>query len=710
MKLYPGSPQHSREEKKLKEKPKKAERSRKAKKTSKTFFSRIMGKMIYAFFMIGVWGGIILTLAVLWFSQDLPDLGALSVQSRKPSVVVQTHDGTILGTYGDLYEDMVPVADLPAYVPQALMAVEDRRFEYHFGVDFIGLIRAAYTNYKAQRVVQGGSTLTQQLAKNILQTHGLFSIQDRSMKRKIQEVLLALWLEWKFTKPQIMTMYLNRVYLGSATYGIDAAARTYFNKSARNLTVFEAAIIAGLLKAPSSYTPSKNPKKSIERATTVLRLMQEAGYIKEYESHLRQGEVDLANIQLAQGKGGKYFADWVYDSIPSVIGPISKDIVVITTLDTDMQRHAEMVTKYYNETMGKELKATQIAFIAMSPDGAVKALIGGRNYAESQYNRATQAFRQPGSAFKTFVYLAAMEAGMTPQTMMNDTPYNNGKYSPSNFKYISQGETNLRTAFTKSVNSISVRITEKVTPLRVAETAQRLGISRPLPNMLSIALGAGETTLLELTAAHATFANKGYAVWPYSIVEIRDKEGNILYQYTEPPKQRIIAATPLSSMRELLRANIESGSGRAANMDSTVGGKTGSNGDKDAFFLGYREDYGTSDQGYANVVFGAWVGNDSGSPMAKISTGGKIPTRVCSDFLKGPNTALANSAKTAPVVPTAVAEQKSVVVKARSSATVSVKNDKPVMKRETPPKIIKEEKKLQIKEEKRPQTLDDLFQ
>ena len=647
MKLYPGSPQHPREETKLKEKPQKTERPKKSRKASRTIFSRVMGKLIYALFMTGVWGGIALTLGVLWFSQDLPDLGALSVQTRKPSVTIQTPDGTVLGTYGDLYEDMIPVADLPAYVPQALMAVEDRRFEYHFGVDFIGLIRAAYTNYKAQRVVQGGSTLTQQLAKNILQTHGLFTINDKSIKRKIQEVLLAMWLEWKFTKPQIMTMYLNRVYLGSATFGIDAAARTYFNKSARNLTVFEAALIAGLLKAPSYYTPSKNPKKSIERATVVLRLMQEAGYIKEYESYLKQGEVDLANIQLTQGKGGRYFADWVYESIPSVIGPITKDIVVITTLDTDMQRHAEMVTKYYNETMGKELKASQVAFIAMSPEGAVKALVGGRNYAESQYNRATQAFRQPGSSFKTFVYLAAMEAGMTPETMIDDTPYDNGKYRPGNFKHISQGEVNLRTGFMKSVNSVSVRLTEKVTPLRVAETAQRLGISRPLPNMLSIALGAGETTLLELTTAHATFANKGCAVWPYGIVEIRDKEGNILYQYSEHTRQKIVAATPLNYMRDLLRANVESGSGRAANVDSTVGGKTGSNGDKDAFFLGYRDDYGTSDQGYANIVFGAWVGNDSGADMAKASTGGRIPARICSDFLKGPNTLLTNMAATA---------------------------------------------------------------
>lgn len=705
MKLYPGSPQNPRDNKKNEQNTKslKTERTKKAKKPSKSFFIRVMGKIIYGFFMSSIWGGIVLTLGILWFSQDLPDLGALSVQTRKPSVTVQTHDGTILGTYGDLYEDMIPVADLPVYVPQAIMAVEDRRFEYHFGVDVIGLVRAAYTNYKAQRVVQGGSTLTQQLSKNILQTHGLFTINDKSIKRKIQEVLLSLWLEWKFTKPQIMTMYLNRVYLGSATYGIDAAARMYFNKSARSLTVFEAAIIAGLLKAPSNYTPSKNPKRSIERATVVLRLMQEAGYIKEYEMYLKQGEVDLANIQLTQGKGGRYFADWVYDTLPSIIGPITKDIVVITTLDTDMQRHAEMVTKHYNETMGKELKASQVAFIAMEPDGSVKALVGGRNYAESQFNRAVQAVRQPGSSFKTFVYLTAMEAGMTPETLFDDSPYDNGKYRPSNFKYIAQGEVNLRTAFTKSINSIAVRLTEKVTPLRVIETAQRLGISRPIPNELSIGLGAGETTLLELTAAHATFANKGYAVWPYGVMEVRDKEGNILYQHSAVTPQRIIAAMPLNYMRDLMRTNVESGSGRASNIDSTVAGKTGSNGDKDAFFLGYRDDYGTSQVGYANVVFGAWVGNDSGAPMAKISTGGKIPTRICADFLKGPNTHLMNSASqlvTSQISKEAmpISTQKVEVVRknkntSRKAEVSSTTNDKPATKSAT-----------QLK------TLDDLFQ
>ena len=267
MKLYADKRKAKPEPKKKKEK--KAKRSKKS--------SSFLGTIFRAIMMLGIWGIIAIGLVVLWFSHDLPDLKNLQANIRKPSVTIQTYDGTILGTYGDLYEDMVKVQDLPPYVSQALMAVEDRRFYHHFGVDIIGLVRAAYTNYKAQRVVQGGSTLTQQLAKNILFTQGCFSVNDRSYKRKIQEVLLAVWLEWKFTKDQILTMYLNRVYFGSGTYGIDAAARRYFNKSARNLSVFEAAVIAGLLKAPSKYSPAQHPKRAKARAKIVLSLMVEAG-------------------------------------------------------------------------------------------------------------------------------------------------------------------------------------------------------------------------------------------------------------------------------------------------------------------------------------------------------------------------------------------------------------------------------------------------
>lgn len=638
MKIYTNpndNPRHNSQQESQMNKKKKNKQ-----KNSNGFFLRFIIRLISLFFIFVVWGGIALTFILLWFAQGLPDLSALSTNTRKPSITIQTQDGTILGSFGDVYEDMLLVSELPDYVPKALMAVEDRRFEYHFGVDIIGLLRAAYSNYQAQRVVQGGSTLTQQLAKNILQTHGIYKIDDRSMKRKIQEVMIALWLEWKFTKSQIMTMYLNRVCFGGTIYGVDAASRIYFNKSARNLTVFEAALIAGLLKAPSRYSPSSHPKKAIERATVVLKLMEEAGFIKDYQSYAKQGEVDLANIQMNQGKGGKYFADWVYETLPSFIGPITKDIIVTTTLDTNLQRHAELVVKHYNETMGKDLKASQIAFVAMSPDGAVRAMIGGRNYGENQFNRVTQALRQPGSAFKTFVYLAAMEDGMSPDTLIDDSPITINGWSPSNFKYISQGEISLLTAFMKSVNSVSVRLTEKLGVEKIADTAERLGLSNCLRIGLSMALGTTETTLLDLTAAHAAFANKGYRSVPYGIAEVRDKEGNILFQQSDAESTRVIATEPLIKMRSLLRAVVESGSGRAANLDETVSGKTGSNGDRDAWFIFYRETASESIKGFTDIVGGVWVGNDNNALMSKKSTGGNMPTRVARAIMEGPNQSL----------------------------------------------------------------------
>ena len=596
-----------------------------------------LGRLFRTLLVLGIWGVIAGTLVVVWFSHDLPDLKNLQSNVRKPSVVVQSFDGTVIATYGDLYEDVVRVQDLPPYVPQALMAVEDRRFYSHFGVDFIGLIRAAYENYRAKRVVQGGSTLTQQLAKNILFTEGSFSVDDRSYKRKVQEVLLAVWLEWKFTKDQILTMYLNRVYFGAGTYGIDAAARKYFNKSARNLSVFEAAVIAGLLKAPSKYSPAHHPERAIKRAKVVLGLMQEAGFVRDFDSYLEQGQKEIKEITHQTGQGPRYFADWVYEMVPSMIGSIDKDIVVVTTLNTDMQRHAEKVCQMHLEATGKEFKTSELAFVAMSPDGAVKAMVGGKDYTASQFNRVTQAMRQPGSSFKMFIYLAAMEAGKTPDTLMDDSPFVLGKWKPGNYMWKSQGEVPLRTAFARSINSVSIRLTKDVGPLAVASVAQRLGISSQLNTDLTISLGTGETTLLEMASAYATFANEGRAVWPYGILEIRDKSsGQILYRHQESPQKTIVTQPALDHLRQLVRAVVEEGSGKAANVDATVAGKTGSNGDKDAWFFGYRETpLAETDPGFSQVVVGVWTGNDNGALMSKKSTGGRIPSRVAGDFFRG---------------------------------------------------------------------------
>ncbi len=610
---------------------------KKQQKTKKKKAKRSLLGLVGRFCLLAsIWGSILLGLILLWFVQDLPDLNHLQTNVRTPSITIQTIDGTVINTYGDVFDEMVRVQDLPKHVPQALMAVEDRRFYYHFGVDIIGLARAAYENYRANRVVQGGSTVTQQLAKNLLFTEGSFTVSDRSFKRKILEVFLAVWLEWKFSKDDILTMYLNRVYLGAGTFGIEAAAQRYFNKSARDLTVFEAAVIAGLLKAPSRFSPSSNPEKAKERAKTVLQLMQEAGFIKNAQTYFNEGIHVLENSK--QESSFKYFCDWVIELIPNFVNGMDRDLIVVTTLDPGMQRHADHVCVDHINEMGAKLKTSQLALLAMNPDGAVRAMIGGVDYKKSQFNRV-QASRQPGSAFKMFIFLAAMEEGMSPNDMIDDSPYVNGTWRPSNFTWKTRGEVSIVEAFSRSVNSVPIRLMEKVTPRKVIEAAHRLGITSPMEEHLSLSLGAIEATLLDLTSAFATYANQGRAVWPYGILEIRDKEGNILYRREEQQTQIIIKPEPLAKMRALLRAVVDGRSGYKANVSPTVMGKTGTNGDKsgniDAWFFSLREPL-ENDIGFQNLVVGVWTGNDKNKRMANESSGSNLPALVTAAFYRGP--------------------------------------------------------------------------
>lgn len=593
------------------------------------------------FMTLFIWLGCIGAIGILWFSYDLPDVNRLQISVRKPSITIQAKDGSIINTYGDLYEEMVRINELPPYVPQAFMAIEDRRFFSHFGVDLIGLVRAAYTNYKANRVVQGGSTLTQQLAKNFLFTQGMYEISDRSLRRKVQEAIMALWLEWKFTKEQIFTMYLNRVYFGAGTYGIEAASRKYFNKSARQLTVYEAAVIAGLLKAPSRYSPTNSPQKARERATVVLHQMVDAGYIKSVDEYLHQYDQvqqDQVNLQ-----GGRFFADWIYETIPGLIGAYDQDLVILTTFDPQIQKYAEDATKSTMERMAKELKTTEISLVAMTPGGAVKAMIGGMNYGKSQYNRATQALRQPGSSFKPFIYLAGLETGLTPETVFSDGPITVGKWSPKNFRtYQSVGELTMLQALTKSVNTVTVRIAMEVGAKKIANVARRLGITSDMIQDMSISLGTTEVTLLELVSAYATFANKGKSVWAYGIVEIRNRNGDILYQREADTEDQVIDPKYVRQMNGMLINVVSNGTGRRARLkcpvpgksnkkgepvthtpDIQVAGKTGSNGDYDAWFIGFTPD----------LVAGIWTGNDNNTPMHKNSTGSRLPAETFSAFM-----------------------------------------------------------------------------
>jgi len=557
-----------------------------------------------------IWAGVALALLLGWYAYDLPDVGDLSPAARRPSVTLVAADGTLLATYGDLFGETVSVAELPRYLPQAVIAVEDRRFYDHFGVDPWGLARAMLANLRAGHIVQGGSTITQQLAKN------LFLTPERTIKRKVQEMMLAFWLERKFTKDEILSLYLNRVYLGAGTWGIDAAARHYFGKPARAVTLYEAAQLAGLLKAPSRYNPVTDRDLSARRTRTVLAAMVDAGFITEAEAKRAEKEKSVGRARA--GDQARYFADWVLAQVPSFVGPITRDLTVITTLNPLHQRIAEEELAGLLAGDGQKRGVGQGAVVVLSPDGAVRAMVGGRDYDASQFNRATQALRQPGSAFKPFVYLAALEAGRRPDDQVLDAPVTVGKWSPGNFNDKYHGEVTLREGFARSLNSVAVRLSQQVGVDRVAAAARRLGITSDLDVSPSLALGASEVTLLEMTGAYAVFANGGYGVWPHAIEEIRDGDGKLLYRRSGGGPGRLVAPRTVDAMTDLMRATVAWGSGKGADPGRPAAGKTGTSQDfRDAWFIGFT----------ADLVAGVWLGNDDGTPMKHV-TGGSLPARL----------------------------------------------------------------------------------
>ncbi|GHS97795.1 penicillin-binding protein 1A [Alphaproteobacteria bacterium] len=551
----------------------------------RTFFMTFFRLSLSTAFLIGAFS----VGALWWLNKSLPPLQQFSVHVRTPSVTIQAVDGTILATYGDSFEEFVQTQDLPEYVVKAFLSVEDRRFFQHSGIDPIGILRAAVKNYKAHRIVQGGSTLTQQLAKNMLMAHGLFSRTDRSIKRKLQELILSIKLESYFSKQEILTIYLNRVYFGAGTYGIDAASRRYFHKSATQLTLFEAAILAGLLRAPSRYSPTSNPKKAIGRAHLVLRTMEANAFIEpNWKEQVAEWEKSFLEISAIKEKGCRYFADWIYESLPSLMGPIDEDLTVVTTLQTDMQHKAEQVCSDFHKNFGAEYKYAETAALLMTPSGAILAMVGGLDYGKSQFNRVTTAQRQPGSSFKTFVYLTALEKGMDHDEKFDDSPFQIGSWKPGNFKWKSLGEISFFEAFVYSVNSVCLRIVQKVGIREVIKTTRRLGFTSRLNADLTLALGTGEVTMLEMVRAYAPFANNGDACLSYGVLEIRNKKGEILYQHTPFIPIKVIEQKALDTMKTMLRTVVARGTGGAANVDPYIWGKTGTNGNRDAWFVGGR--------------------------------------------------------------------------------------------------------------------------
>jgi len=572
---------------------------------------------------------------VLWFARDLPNPREIASVTRTPAVTLLDSEGQMFAKFGGIVGDHVTVDQLPPWLSAAVIATEDRRFYRHFGVDIRGILRAAFRNLREGSVREGGSTLTQQLAKNLFLTH------QRSLKRKIQEVLLAVWLEQNLSKDKILTLYLNRVYFGAGAYGVDAAARRYFAKPATGVSLAEAAMLAGLLTAPSRYAPNVNPRGARARAAIVLSDMVEAGFLDVAQAETAKA----ANVPIARQpaqRHGRHFADWVRDQLPDYVGPVDGSrLVVGTTLDMKLQAAAETAIA---ETMAlaatRNLKVGQASLIAMTGDGAVRAMVGGSNYRSSTYNRAVTATRQPGSAFKLFVYLAALEKGFSPVSRVVDEPVEVNGWKPRNYSGKFGGEMSLREAFATSVNTIAVKMSERVGRARVIETAHRLGIMSKLDPNPSLPLGTAEVTLIELTAAYAAVANGGIGVWPHAIVEVRDRSDQALYRREGTGPGRVLAVATSRQMTGLLQAVVASGTGRAAQIKALAAGKTGTSQDyRDAWFVGFSGD----------LIVGVWVGNDDATPMRGV-TGGGLPAHIWRRFMSAAQPAPRPAAPTKPIV------------------------------------------------------------
>ncbi|MDJ0894259.1 MAG: PBP1A family penicillin-binding protein [Alphaproteobacteria bacterium] len=573
---------------------------------------RITGFLVKWGIVVGVWATVLAGMVVGYYAYDLPDVDHLNAASRKPSITLTDRNGDIFATYGEYHAGPVFVQQLPDHLVQAVIAIEDRRFYGHHGVDFWGIARAAWANVRAGRFAQGGSTITQQLAKN------LFLTPERTIKRKVQELLLALWLEHKFTKDQLLTIYLNRVYLGAGAYGVEAASRRYFGRSAREVSLYEGALLAGLLKAPSRYNPSVNPDLSRRRTAQVLNAMVDVGYISD-DAADRAAAAGSPRAVARAPKVARHFADFVIDQVGGFIGGVGgRDLVVTTTIDLALQRHAQTQLATLLAGPGAKRSVTEGAVVTLGPDGAIRAMVGGRDYARSQFNRAVQAQRQPGSAFKLFVYLAALEDGFEPDTKVNDVPIRIEKWAPRNFDNQYRGEMTFREAAARSINSVAVQLSEKVGRDAVTQTAERLGVASRLHQHPSLALGANEVNLLELTSAYAVLANGGFGLLPYGITEIRDSNGAALYVRDVHSKRRVVGAKALAGINDLLRASLVWGTGKSAKLGRPSAGKTGTSQEfRDAWFVGYTADY----------VTGIWMGNDNGAPMKGV-TGGGLPAQL----------------------------------------------------------------------------------
>ena len=577
----------------------------------------LLGRLVYAGWVLGLWAVVGIAGLIAYHASQLPPIDQLAVPKRPPNIAILASDGSLLANRGETGGRVVGIKELPTYLPRAFVAIEDRRFYSHFGVDPVGILRAIGQNLTRRGVAQGGSTLTQQLAKN------LFLTPERSASRKIQEAILALWLEHKYTKDELLELYLNRVYFGAGAYGVEAAAQRYFGKPAKNVSVAEAAMLGGLVQAPSRLAPNRNLPAAQARAAQVVAAMQELGFITAQDA-----KVALAQpARPASSRGGgsaNYVADLVMDVLDDFVGTIEGDIVVQTTIDTTLQATAEKALVDELNAKGGRYNVGQGALVSMRPDGAIRALIGGRDYAQSQFNRATTAKRQPGSSFKPFVYLAAVERGATPDTVKEDAPIKIGNWQPENYSHQYEGPVTLRTALALSLNTVAVRLGQEVGAKAVVQTAQRLGITSPLQANGSIALGTSEVTPLEMVGAYGAFANGGTGVIPYVVAGVKSADGKVLYKRGDGSLGRVIDPNAVGMMNAMMHETFVIGTAKKGDIPGwDLAGKTGTSQDfRDAWFIGYS----------GSLVTGIWLGNDDGEPTKKAS-GGNLPVEIWKTYM-----------------------------------------------------------------------------
>ena len=546
-------------------------------------------------------------------AQNLPDPQRLWERNRPVSVQILDRNGRDILVRGAAPEQAVDLEELPFHIPMVILATEDKRYYNHVGVDPFGLIRAFVENIKAGSYVQGGSTLTQQLTKNV------FLTPDKKLNRKAQELMLAIWLERDFTKNELLEMYLTRVYFGSGAWGLETASQTYFDKPAKEMSLAETAMIAGLLQAPSAYNPVQNPERASRRAAIILTSLERQKLLEHgVRKQALQEPIIIRRPQ--SDKSGQYFVDWIWPKLEAEIGVPNTDIVVQTTLDVNAQKLAHNALL---NAISPKHKANNGAIVTLDGTGGVIAMVGGTSYTDSQFNRAVQAKRQPGSAFKPFVYLAALRAGLTPWDMRIDTPLTLDDWSPRNFTEDFEGSVSLKDAFARSINTVAVSLTEEIGLDHVINTAHSFGFEGLKPYR-SLALGAQVSTPLDMATSYLPFTNWGNKYEPYGILAISTANGKPLYNHTLQTPHKVMSAKELSDMNVMMVQTVEHGTGKRAHISGRqIGGKTGTTNDyRDAWFIGYAPD----------IVTAVWVGDDDNTPMTRV-TGGTIPAEIFNNYM-----------------------------------------------------------------------------